>query len=160
MTKNCQKRRTRTCACSPWDCGLPPSRSPVSPFGSRSQRLRNSVVTVKACSRSGRPAGVWAIALRILLRFQLPRRQPRQLFATIDETKVDSAVRQARHRCVRAARRVVRLSVKRYWCHTFTRLYVLRRKAHDEVRRRKRAENKWRRGTCQETSSQKQNPKF
>ena len=39
VVKNCPKRRTRSCACSPWSCGLYPARSPASSFGSGSQQV-------------------------------------------------------------------------------------------------------------------------
>ena len=40
-------------------------QSLASPFGSGSQRLRNSVVAAEACSRSQHPVDVWAFALRL-----------------------------------------------------------------------------------------------
>ena len=62
--KNCQKRRTRSCACSRGGYRLPPARSPASPLSSGTQQLRNSVGAAEACSRSQHLVDVWAFALR------------------------------------------------------------------------------------------------
>ena len=72
LTWCCQKRRSRSCACSRWRCELRPARSPASPLGAWSKRLRNNAVAAEACSRSRYPVDVWALKLRLIFRCQLP----------------------------------------------------------------------------------------
>ena len=73
--KNCQKRGTRSCARS---AGLRTSSSTIGCVSDRSgpQRLRNFVPVAETCSRSRHPVGVWAFALRLPWRCQLPVGSP------------------------------------------------------------------------------------
>ena len=83
-----QKRSTRSCAYSPWSCGLPQARSPHPCLVRGCSGSRNCVAAAEASSRSRHPVDVKASAVRLLLRCNISSHQ------SFKETSVQESIKR------------------------------------------------------------------